>query len=91
MYSYADLIEFENKQAFSSIGKMPISTKQTLPSYSFGSAERANQAKLYHNKELARIDFTGMNYIKLFKESQVLVLFIMLEAEINFTIQKMQI
>ncbi|CAD8075831.1 unnamed protein product [Paramecium primaurelia] len=59
VYSYADLIEFENKQAFSSIGKMPISTKQTLPSYSFGSAERANQAKLYHNKELARIDFAG--------------------------------
>ena len=40
---------------------MPISTKQTLPSYSFGSAERANQAKLYHNKELARIDFAGIN------------------------------
>lgn len=27
VYTYADLIEFENKQAFSSIGKMPLSTK----------------------------------------------------------------
>lgn len=41
VYSYADLLQFENKQVFSSIGKMPLSTKTTMPIYSFGSAERA--------------------------------------------------
>ncbi|KAM3135007.1 hypothetical protein pb186bvf_012831 [Paramecium bursaria] len=59
VYTYMDLLQFENRQAFSSIGKMPLSTKISEPIYSFGSAERANQAKIYVNKEMARLDFGG--------------------------------
>lgn len=59
VYTYNDLIKFENPQAYSSLGKVPLSNNLSAPKFSFGSADRGNQAKLYHNKDLAKIDFAG--------------------------------
>lgn len=38
---------------------MPLSNKKSAAKFSFGTADRASQAKIYHNKDLARIDFGG--------------------------------
>ena len=59
-YTYTDLLKFENPQAYSSLGKVPLSTKRSAPKFSFGSADRSQQAKKYVNKELAAIDFAGL-------------------------------
>ena len=39
---------------------MPLSDKKSAAKFSFGTADRASQAKIYHNKDLARIDFGGI-------------------------------
>ena len=58
-YTYMDLIKFENPQVYSSIGKMLSSDKITMPKYSFGTADRKGQAKVYSNKNMAKTDFAG--------------------------------
>jgi hypothetical protein len=42
VYTYLDLIKFENPQAYSSLGKMPLSNKTSAPLFSFGSADRSS-------------------------------------------------
>lgn len=58
-YSYGDLMQFQSTQAYSSIGKMLLSHKNTEPAYSFGSATREKQEKIFQNKEMSKTQFLG--------------------------------
>jgi hypothetical protein len=67
VYSYDDLLQFQNHQLYSSIGKMTNSKKPTAPSYGFGTADRKKQAKVFQSKELCKTQFhstasPGPNY-----------------------------
>ena len=59
VYSYLDLLQFESKEKYSSIGRMLISTKPSAPKYGFGTADRQKQAKVFQSKELSKTAFIG--------------------------------
>lgn len=59
-YTYRDLIQFENPQAYSSIGKMLLSIRATEPAYSFGSASRDKQQKVFQSKEMSKTQYLGI-------------------------------
>ncbi|EAS00318.1 sperm-tail PG-rich repeat protein (macronuclear) [Tetrahymena thermophila SB210] len=59
IYTYIDLLKFENPEIYSSFGKMRLSHKTTAPKYGFGTADRNKQAKVFQNKELAKTNFAG--------------------------------
>ena len=40
IYTWKDLLKFESRQMYSSIGKMVVSQKGTKPMFSFGTATR---------------------------------------------------
>jgi len=58
-YTYDDLMKFQDPNMYSSIGKMKISGKDTAPSFSFGTATRAKQQKIFQSKELSKTQFLG--------------------------------
>ena len=53
-YTWRDLLKFENRARYSSIGKHIISNVKTAPCYSVGSQNRKSYKKQYFNKELAK-------------------------------------
>jgi len=59
VYTYDDLIQFQNAELYSSIGKMKISTKPTAPSYGFGTSNRQKLQKVFCSEELSRTHFVG--------------------------------
>lgn len=59
VYTYRDLVQFENQNTYSSIGKMIQSTKPTSAKYSFGSATREKQERIFQNKEMSKTQFLG--------------------------------
>jgi len=61
VYGYSDLMEFQDPNLYSSIGKMKLSHKPTAPQYGFGTADRKKQAKIFQSKELCKTQFVGMN------------------------------
>jgi len=67
VYTYDDLLQFQNQQLYSSIGKMTISQKPTAPAFGFGTADRKKAAKVFQSKELCKTQFhstasPGPNY-----------------------------
>jgi len=59
VYDYEDLIEFQPKNIYSAIGRMTLSTKNTAPSYGFGTSNRQKQAKVFQSEEFAKTQFVG--------------------------------
>lgn len=59
VYTYQDLLEFQNLDMYSSIGKMRLSAKATAPAFGFGTADRQKQAKIFQSKELCKTQFIG--------------------------------
>ena len=59
VYTWKDLNQFENKQIYSSIGKMIVSKKNTYPKYSFGTSTRKQMDKVYTNAEMVKTQFVG--------------------------------
>lgn len=59
VYGYNDLVEFQDANLYSSIGKMRLSHKPTAPQYGFGTADRKKQAKIFQSKELCKTQFVG--------------------------------
>ena len=57
VYSWRDLINFENKQRYSSIGKQIVSQCKTMPMFSSTRANRESFKKIYFSKELANINY----------------------------------
>ena len=62
-YNYQDLLQFQNTQIYSSIGKMIVSSKNTEPAYSFGTASREKQEKIFQNKEMSKTQFLGLFHL----------------------------
>jgi len=58
-YDYGDLLEFEDLGYISSIGKMRLSQNITAPKFSFGTATREKQQKVFQSKELSKAQFLG--------------------------------
>lgn len=59
VYTHEELINFENSQAFSSLGKTVLSTKPSAPRYGFGTGTRAHLLKVYQDKDLEKTQFQG--------------------------------
>lgn len=59
VYNYLDLLQFESKEKYSSIGRMIDSTKPSAAKYGFGTADRQKQAKVFQSKELSKTAFIG--------------------------------
>lgn len=63
MLTYQDLLQFENYEIYSSLGKMYESNRRTAPLYGFGTAERERLHKQFISNDLAKITLVGKNSI----------------------------
>ena len=66
-YSWEDLLKFENKDRYSSIGKKILSSVKNQPSYSIGSSLRKQYRKQYFNNELSKDLYGNESIFKIFE------------------------
>lgn len=59
VYTQQDLLQFQNANMYSSIGRMVLSSMTSAPTVGFGTADRKKQAKIFQSKELCKTQFIG--------------------------------
>ncbi len=60
IYNQQDLLQFQNANMYSSIGRMVLSSMTSAPTVGFGTADRKKQAKIFQSKELCKTQFVGI-------------------------------
>jgi len=60
VYNQQDLLQFQNPNMYSSIGRMVLSSMTSAPTVGFGTADRKKQGKIFQSKELSKTQFIGI-------------------------------
>mmetsp|Transcript_40921 Transcript_40921/g.36290 ORF Transcript_40921/g.36290 Transcript_40921/m.36290 type:complete len:192 (+) Transcript_40921:33-608(+) len=59
IYTYKDIFDMEDRDAWGSFGKMRVSTKPTSPQFSFTKTQRGRAGKLFLSKEITKAANVG--------------------------------